>query len=414
MNTLKPRQFIPHGKYMPQSMIDQYGDYATHHIRVPILLAYDGQEKPIYGKEGVIKKLDKTFIDQMLKDTNKSIDLKHKNIFSKTISRLKGNIEDALVIPIIKDHDTDSVDGVVGHSIGLLYTAVVHDRYGLYVDALIQDIDAKMKVELGIWQPTSFGSLGYDIKEISFVVREAIPNCGTMMGENIENIESLSSEVIDPVYTKDPELDKMSELNQLKMAEARLENILIPNTKIARRMVQNGQILPFKAKELIESSTPEILLMMEKCMPVHKLNIISGIGKDPSELQTSPVRSEQVLKMSEISKYAKKSSKEMAKKTNTQIKENVNDLEHTKQILQQEMIDYNYQTKSEKTQILEDILQMCEQNPEYIKDYVEFELGINKNQVDNEHNSPSLQSALAVLEGIRKQKKILMGEKNEL
>jgi hypothetical protein len=412
ITSLPNKKLVAHNKIVTNQQIEKYGELASYHIQIPILIAYEGLER-IFGEAGMIKKLDRKFIDKLRDTTNNYIKAKHKNHFSKFLSKWKGEIEEVKAISLIKDHNAKSIDHIIGHTIGLFYTLEIDGVYSLFVNGLIEDLEAKYKIDMGIWQQTSFGSYDDVIKEISFVVREAIPNCGVMMSES-NNIESPIIEKLNHVTIENPEIDKITELNELKMAEAKLENILIPNTKIARRMVQNGQILPFKAKELIEFSTPEVLLMMEKCMPVHKLNIITGIGKEPSELNTSPVRSEQVLKMSEISKYAQKSSKEMAKKTNTQIKENANNLEHTKQILQQEMIDYNYQLKSEKKQVLEDILQMCEQNPEYIKDYVEFELGINKNQVDNEHNSPSLQSALFVLQNIRKQKQLLMGEKNEL
>ena len=79
------------------------------------------------------------------------------------------------------------------------------------------------------------------------------------------------------------------------------------------------------------------------------------------------------------------------------------------------MIEEPQKYISDKEIVLKDILQMAEQCPEHIKDYVEFELGI-KNSNEIEHNNISLQSCVTLLQEIRGQKQNLilqMREKNE-
>lgn len=409
---LKEAKFVAHNRYVPEEMAKQYGKFATHHLRVPLLIAYDGEDKPFHGAQGTIKKLDKAFIDKMMTLTNESIVKKHSNIFAKTMSRLSGSLDDAEAIPLIKDHKEDIVDGTVGYTIGLLYTTDVHGRYELYVDALIKDIDAKIKVEHGIFQQTSFGSINDVIREISFVAREAIQNTGLRMGENTnpENVMNTNENpVLETLTAEEPTnniLCMQEQINELQMAEERIVNTLIPNTKIVYRMVKNGQVLPFKAQELIANSTPDVLMMMESSMPVHDLNFLHGIGKDPTTYDNSLTRKD-------LSKNLEEINKNLSKKIN----ESTNKLDSGLNIALKapEMIEEPQKSISDKEIVLKDILQMAEQCPEHIKDYVEFELGI-KNSNEIEHNNVSLQSCVTLLQEIRGQKQNLilqMRENNE-
>jgi hypothetical protein len=179
-------RLVKHDRPVTKEMEKQYGELATHDIVVPCLLFFEnGPTTDASGKE---VEIDKEFIDKVLVATNQMIMGKKQSFVKKMIKKLTKSVEEIRVIPLIKDHDTSQVDNIVGHTEGLLYAQEIEGNYCLLANVAIEDPKTKEAVYNGLLRQTSAGVRlpSHEIYEISFVVKEALPDAGLLFSGDIK------------------------------------------------------------------------------------------------------------------------------------------------------------------------------------------------------------------------------------
>jgi len=370
--------YIEHNRELTKEEIEKHGKMATHDIEVPILLLYELGVIP--DKNGNKVDINKDFINATMLATNDWIKKKAKSPFSVFKSAWNKPINEIEAIPIIKNHDTDDVDGIVGHIKGLLYTDVVDNKLALKGTAVIKDIKAKYKIKSDLLRNTSIGTRNDgSIKEVSFVINEAVSHGGLEMSENIK----ITNDV------KSPLLDKKIELS-IKLSE--LNNKIIPNHILLTKMIKQNKIEPFKYDTLINQEH-QVIELMEKSISAVYVPKMYGSTMSTIKLQTTM--------LSEV----KKGIEELEKKYNKETKDSTIDYQQI-----QPVINYDEMRNNELKQMLE----LMEYNPEVLTKYIKVELG--EENVLNNNFDIELSEYLGEAEALKKEINninIQLGEYNE-
>lgn len=349
-------EYREHKRSVSVDLMKLYGKLATNDIVVPCLLAYEVGVIP--DKDGNMAKIDKKSIDLLRDTTNNWIKKRHLIPFGKFISSYNKPIEEVNAIPVIKNHAADDIDGKVGYSEGLCYTDTVidpitnEDIYCLFIKTVIVDIEAKTKVENGILRATSIGIRGTgSIKEISFVVNEAMPLSGLMMSEhNTVTKEEIKSKQVNKAH-------KFAEqLTELQFSERELENKIIPNHLVLSRMIKSGKLMPYRYEELINNMDTQVLEMMECSIPTRELGIVLGTNKQPEKINIDKLNYEKQLS---------------ASKKKLKIKEQSQDKVNNQTI---DIINNQHNFEENRVAELKHILELAEYSPNFVAKYIKHEL----------------------------------------
>lgn len=337
-------KYVEHDRELLKEEIEKHGKMATHDIEVPILLLYELGVIP--DKNGNKVDVNKQFINSTMTNTNDYIKKKAKNPFSKFKSAWRKPIDEIEAIPIIKNHNTDDVDGIVGHIKGLLFTDVVDNKLALKGIAVIKDIKAKYKVKADLLRNTSIGTRGDgSIKEVSFVINEAVAHGGLEMSEPVVE-EVKQKEELSPLSIQLSELS--SQLNEL-------ENKTIPNHILLIKMIKNSKIEPYKYNDLINQDN-KIIQLMENS--ISSVDVSKMVGYNMCNVK---------MKDDEFNAM-QKSIDELSEKFNKNKKTDKKEIDIT---LAKNDINANELRNKDLKQILE----LMEYNPDVAKNYIKIELG---------------------------------------
>lgn len=351
-------KYIKHTRPVVQDDIDKYKltptildengvivSLATHDIHSEVLLAYENGK--MSDKNGTPVDMNAEFITDLKNKTNKYLKNKFASPFAKHISSwAKSQLEDVEHIPMIMNHKTDQVENTVGQLKGILYTKIVDGILALYSDSVIKDLQAKKDINNELLRATSFGTRpDGSIKELSFVINEAIPLAGLVMSEKTDNTVTVSTKT-------DQELQLAEQISSLQMQEHELDNVIIPNHLKLARLIRTGRLLPWKYEELITNPNAGIALeLMESTTPALNLGVMYGSRAQLESIDPSDVLIEQMA-----SKY----------KTATE----------TKTIPQkEELIKKSVSFEEKRTKELKHILELAEYSPEVLSKYIKIELG---------------------------------------
>ncbi len=348
------KQYVKHDREVTTEQLQKYGKYATHDIHVPILLLYPVGN--ISDAKGTMVKIDDDFMKCTMKATNSAIKKRHNSVLAKAKSFFTNDVNDYEIIPILKNHNTSDVDGVVGHTKGLAYLSEISGVACLLIDSVIKDPETISKIEGDLFRNTSLGTRADgSIKEISIVSNEALAHGGFLMSEpEITPIIENEPENI-PTVSKQ-ELLLAEEINELKLQEHTLENITIPNHIILSRMIKNGKIEPWKYDNLIQK-LPEIVQLMEQSLPSNKLGIMYGTKRTPQKMDVSDTVISEI-----ISTYQKTTGKTDKKTKETEVREN-------------SFIKQSHSFEEVRQKELKHILELAEYSPEIARNYISYELG---------------------------------------
>jgi hypothetical protein len=345
-------KYVKHDRPVTAKQIEDYGKLATHDIHVPILVLYPIGK--IKDKNGIEADIDEDFIKQTMKVSNDEIRKKFDSPFAKVKSFIANAIGDYECIPLIKNHNTGDVDNHVGHTKGLFYTEKIDGQTCLLVNGVFKDIEAKSKIDGGLFRHVSMGTRpDGSIKEISLVSNEAIPHAGLMMSDT----------EVKPTKTL-KELELAEQINGLQFEEALYENTIIPNHMILSRMIKTGKIVPWGYEEHIKTSTQAELLKMERTIPAHDLGLMLGTNRDLEYVLDEEVQAEfEVNKI--INQYQKKTGK---------VNKNAKPLPELPQ-KHIEMIKQGHSFEEKREKELKHILELAEHSPEIAAKYIKCELG---------------------------------------
>lgn len=345
--------YIKHDREVPMEHLTKYGKFATHDLEVPVLLAYELGTIP--DKNGTMVKIDKNFINTLLKLTNEYIHKKHKNPFAIFKKSWNTPVDQARSIPLIKNHDTSDVDNTAGHIRGLLYTEEVEGILSLWGTAVITQIEDKIAAESGKLNTTSLGTRADgSIKEVSFVINEAIQHGGLAMSEFVEPSQQTTA----PTLSQE-EIALSEQIQNLQLEEHQLTTITIPNHITLSRMIRTGRIEPWKYDDLIKQN-PEVLQLMEHAMPSNKLGIVYGTNMSPQKINPKDA-SDAVIEKALV-KHNARTGKTSSKDIESKIKE-------------QEIIRQGHSFEEVRKKELEHILELAEYSPEVARKYIAVELG---------------------------------------
>lgn len=370
--------------------MQKYGRLATHDVHVPVLLAYELGN--IQDKNGTPVNINKDFINRTMKLTNDWIIKKHRSPFARFRSAWNKPIEDVQVIPIIKNHDTTQVDNTVGWIKGLLYTQEVDGILSLYANAVITDPDAKLKVEGDLLRNTSFGTRGDgSIKELSFVINEAIPHGGLVCSEPNNVIETS-----EPKTKSTEEIQLAEEISELQFEEQQLNEVIIPNHIVLSRMIRTGKIYPWQYDNLITENNQHLLQLMEQSLPSTDLGLMLGTQRHPEKRTTDDNR----IVKSIIDKYKKENPSATASK-----------VKHKPEIDGFIKESVNFEETREKE--LKYILELAEHSPDIAKKYIQAELGNGVEDVDTSRCFAEYLARSKELKQLINTKQIQLGEYNE-
>lgn len=345
------KEYVKHNRAVTPENLQKYGKLANHDIHVPILVLYELGN--IKDKNGIEVNIDKDFINETMRVSNEAIKIRHKSPFAKLKSIWSKAIDEVEAIPIIKNHDTADVDGLVGHTKGLFYTDIVEDKLALLIMGIIKDPQAKMKVDDDLLRNTSMGSRADgSIKEISFVINEAVPHGGLVMSELTQNAQLQTTQ----------ELQLAEDIPTLQLQLSEFEQTIIPNHLILSRLIKNGKLAPYKYDTLITSNNREALELLEHSAECVNLGIIYGTNKSPQSLQLSELKTANQKIDDIISNWKQKNG-------------GITPAPHT------EIIQQNGQNFAETRQKeLKHILELAQYSPELAAKYIKCELG---EDVDN-------------------------------
>lgn len=347
-----PKSYVKHDREVTTEQLQRYGKLATHDIHVPILLLYP--IGTISDKNGTPVAIDDDFIKTTMKATNSSIKKRFDSPFAKVKSFYANTIGDYEIIPIIKNHKTDDVDNLVGHTKGLTYLDKIDGVSCLCIMGVIKDPETKSKMEGDLFRNTSLGTRGDgSIKEISIVSNEALAHGGFLMGEEDTTPTKIEESKASDLVSK-KELKLSEEITALQLEEQTLDNITIPNHIVLSKMIKTCRIEPWQYDDLI-SESPATLKLMERTMPALKLGIIYGTNREPQKIDTSDALIEHI-----IGKHNKRTGK-VNKKQLSQAP-----IEAIKQ-------DHSFEEVRHKE--LTYILELAEYSPEIAKKYISAELG---------------------------------------
>ena len=338
-----------------------FGKLATHDIVVPCLLLYEMGK--IKDKNGTEVDIDRDFINFTKDATNNWIKKRHLLPFAKFITQWSKPVDEANAIPLIKNHKTDEVENLVGHSRGLLYTEEVDGVLALFTSVAIEDPHAKEAVVGELLRQISIGTRpDGSIKEISFVVNEAAPLCGLMLSEPTFKISTLTKDTLPEISIElsiekdNKQLELAEELKVLQLAERELENIIIPNHMILSRMIKRGKIKPAAYDKLIKDTTPQTLELMERYMPSNDLGLTYGTNRDPEPVCRDELKFEEALAKGKNNLGIKDKNKS---KDNTTI----------------DMIKQAPSYEERRNKELKHILELAEYSPDVVAKYIKHELG---------------------------------------
>lgn len=340
-------KYVEHDRELLKEEIEKHGKMATHDIEVPILLLYELGVIP--DKNGNKVDVNKQFINSTMTNTNEYIKKKAKNPFSKFKSAWRKPIDEIEAIPIIKNHNTDDVDGIVGHIKGLLFTDVVDNKLALKGIAVIKDIKAKYKVKDDLLRNTSIGTRGDgSIKEVSFVINEAVAHGGLEMSEPVA--EEIKQEELSPLAIQ---------LSELSSQLSELENKTIPNHILLIKMIKDGKIEPYKYNDLINQDN-KIIQLMESSISSVDVGKMVGYNMCNVKMKDDEFNAMQksIEALSEKFNKNKKTDKKIDKKEIdiTLARNDINPSELRNKDLKQ-------------------ILELMEYNPDVAKNYIKIELG---------------------------------------
>lgn len=389
-------EYIKHSRPINSHDMSKYGKLADHDIVVPCLLLYE--LGIIYDKNGTEVNIDKNFIKETQEITNNWIKKRHLLPFAKFITQWKKPLEEINAIPVIKNHKTDEVENMVGHSEGLLYTEEIDGTLSLFAKVVIRDIEAKKDVENGLLRAISIGTRPEgSIKEISFVINEAAPLCGLMFSEPSfkpkQKIDVPENVIKNPEKNASISLELSEEISALELAESELEHTIIPNHISLTRMIKTGKIYPYNYDNLIRQS-PQVLQLMEQNTPSRDLGIMFGTNRPPEYIDSAELAEAEFEK--KVAKAKKNLGIEDVKK------------ESPKSF---ELIRQNQNIEEIRTKELKHILELAEHSPEVAAKYIRYELGEN---VENpKYKDTLLTEYLGQLREIKsKLKSIQLGENN--
>ncbi len=372
------KQYIQHNREVTTEQLQKYGKYATHDIHVPILLLYPAGT--INDKNGTPVKIDDEFINYTMKATNNAIKKRYKSPLAKVKSFFVDAVENYEIIPIIKNHDTGNVDGVVGHTKGLTYIDTIEGMKCLLINSVVKDPETKTKIEGDLFRNTSLGTRADgSIKEISIVSNEALPHGGFLMSEHTTiSSDDADDNILIPAMSKQ-ELLLTEEISQLQLQEHTLDNITIPNHMMLSRMIKLGKIEPWKYEELVQKS-PEIIQLMESCLPSNNLGIMHGIKITPTKINNE----------TELDNFINQT----VKAYKSQKKGNQKDSDQETEIIKQ-----NYSFEEQRKKELRHILELSAHSTQIAEKYIKIELGEHEEQL--KPNDKYLIDYLKQLEDIR-------------
>ncbi len=343
------KQYVKHDREVTTEQLQKYGKYATYDIHVPILLLYPIGN--LNDKNGTLVKIDDEFIKSTMKATNNAIKKRFNSPFAKIKSFIADVVDNYEIIPIIKNHNTSDVDGVVGHTKGLCYLETIENMTCLLINSVIKDPETKSKIEGDLFRNTSLGTRpDGSIKEISIVSNEALPHGGFLMSE--QNITTKNIVDNTPMVSK-KELLLSEQINELKLQEHTLDNITIPNHIVLSRMIKKGKIEPWKYDDLIIKS-PEIIQLMEHSLPSNNLGIMFGTNKQPQKIDIADKVISEVVEAYQLKTGKKKNQKE---KPNP------------------EYIKQTHSFEEDRQKELKHILELADYSPEVARKYIAYELG---------------------------------------
>lgn len=344
------KEYVQHNRPLTSEQAITYGKLATHDIHVPILVLYELGKIP--DKNGTIVDIDKDFINETMRISNKYIKDAHSSIFNKFKSSWTESIDNYEVVPLIKNHDTGDVDGTVGYTRGLFYTEEVTDEKGnkilaLYVKGVITDPEAKKKVENGILKNVSIGTRPTgSIKEISFVVNPAVPHAGLVMSEpDQENTIPENNQI----QLTEKEIQLTEEIKGLQLEEALYEHTIIPNHLILSNLIKKGKLPPPMYEKLINTTNREALELMEEVLPYRDLGIMFGTTREPEKIDLGEAKIKQIA-----SDWNKRIGKDS---------------------IEPEMIRQTPNTEESRKRELKHILELAEHSPDIAAKYIKYELG---------------------------------------
>lgn len=386
-----PLEFIKHNRPVSQEDIAKHGKYATHDIKVPVLLAYElGQ---ILDKNGTVVNIDKAFIDRTLAATNKYINNKYNSPFSRLRSWFAGkSIDEIEVIPMIKNHKTDQVENLIGYSQGLLYTDTIEGVYSLVGHSLVTRIESKKDLENGLLRATSIGTRSDgSIKEISCVVNPAMPEGGFFFSEN----HAKPTET-DPLTEK--ELQFAEQISALEFEEAEINNVIIPNHITLSKLIKQGKIPPWKYDELIKTTNHQALELMEHASIGVELGLMHGTFSPPIDMDSEDDKLVQTI----LNKYEKRTGKKTKK---------LEEMEKKAKLRSDSFIKKAVAFEDMRKKELKNILELCEHSPDVVSKYIKAELGetVTREESNDKHLNDWIQKSRDVRSKINKIK-IELGE----
>ncbi len=372
------KEYIKHNREVTPEELQNYGKYATHDIAMPILLLYPAGT--INDKNGTPVKIDDEFIKFTMKATNAAIRKRYSSPFAKIKSFFTDSIEDYEIIPLLKNHDPNNVDGLVGHTKGLCYIQNIEGIDCLLIKGIIKDAETKKRIDGDLFRNTSLGTRNDgSIKEISIVSNEALAHGGFLMSE-----ESTTTELQKPSKRV---LLLSEQISELQLAENTLSNVTIPNHIVLARMIKNGKIEPWKYDELIKQPT-QVVELMERSLPSNKLGIMYGTQKHPQTIdQTEKIINDIV---------AKRKPEKGKIKLNEQ---------HEGLIVQEQ--SFEVLRKKELSHIFE----LQQHSPEIAKKYIAYELGeeVDPPQYNDKYLSEYIEQSKAIKQQLN-QLQIQLGE----
>lgn len=346
-------QYVKHDREVTTNELNTHGKFATHDIHVPILLAYELGTVP--DSNGKITQVNRDFLEATMRATNNWIKKRHSSPFAKLKSFWNRELTEVEAIPIIKDHNKGNVDGTVGHTKGLLRIEEIDGIASLIVDAVIKDPEAKQKINGDIFRNTSLGTReDGSIREISFVINEAIPHGGLLMSEKDTNVKLDTSPEKKLLFAEFAELEK--EFKEL-------DEVIIPNHLVLSRLIKTGKIAPWKYDELITTRNREALQFMESSLPSVDLGIMYGTQRQPEQVDPADMLINKIT-----SDYQSKNKPEKKAKKET----------ITEQPLNKRTVEIINQTRSfeeQRTKELKHILELAEHSPAILEKYLKIELG---------------------------------------
>jgi hypothetical protein len=346
-------EYVKHSREVTTEQMQKYGKLATHDLHVPILLLYEAGK--INDKNGTEVNINEEFIKHTQQATNQWIKKRHGNIFAKFKSWWNKSIDEVEAIPIIKNHNTEDVDNTVGHLKGFLYLEEIEGKLALKGLGVIKDPEAKQHIVNDKYRNTSIGTRqDGSIKEVSFVINEALAHGGLEMSEKITK-KKIPPKIEAPKVSKKAML-LQEEISDLQLEERMLKDTVIPNHMILSRMIKRGSIEPWKYEDLIHQDTKNLQLM-EHSLPKTNIGVMYGTMKHPTKVDPTDKVIQDV-----VSKFKKPD-----KKNKTELSELSKD---TIEIIQQ-----GHTFEEARTQELKHLKELAEYSPEIVKNYIAIELG---------------------------------------